>query len=354
VSVRAPPLDLPEPPFDHLRRLSDAVGIYEHAAGAVPLPEHGYCTDDVARGLVVVLREPQISEELRRLEIVYFTFLVRAALADGRFHNRLSAAPECRFLDEVGSDGAIGRALWALGTAVRRGTSRGVRMSALSCFERSSGFSSPSPRANAAAVLGAVETLAAHPQNVAARGLLEAAAGRLGEPSTSEAWPWPEQRLAYENARLAEARIAAGAALGDRRLETEGCALLEWLVEVETSGDHFSFTPHHGWSHGEQRPGFDQQPIEAGAMADACARAFETTGRQYWADACLSAAAWFTGANDLGISLLDPATGGCRDGLGERRANENQGAESTLAMISALQRAREVRAASRKAPEHAQ
>ena len=340
---------LPDPPFEHLRRLCDGVGVFEHARGAEPAREHGYCTDDVARALVLVLREPDPPEELRRLEYVCFTFLVRAALPDGRFHNRLSAAPELRFLDEAGSDDSIGRALWALGAAARNGTSPGLRQHALARFERSAGFRSPSPRANAAAALGAVEVLGLDPANGPARRLLERAAGRLGEIAPSSAWPWPEARLAYENARLAEARIAAGVALPDRRLLDEGLALLGWLVATETRGDRFSFTPRSGWARGEPRPGFDQQPIEAGAMGDACARAFDATGEERWAEACVRAARWFLGENDAGAGLYDEETGGCRDGLGAGGANPNEGAESTLALIGALQQARRVQAAARSA-----
>jgi len=40
----------PELSFDHLRRLSDDVGTREHARGSIPLRDHGYCLDDVARG----------------------------------------------------------------------------------------------------------------------------------------------------------------------------------------------------------------------------------------------------------------------------------------------------------------
>ena len=311
--------------------------------------KHGYCTDDVARGLVVVLREPSFPPELRRLESLYFTFLVRAQLPDGRFHNRLSAAPECRWLDEVGSDDAIGRALWGLGAAAAGGRSPGLRQRALARFELGTDFCSPSPRANAAAVLGAVQVLASRRDHRPARALLEKAAARLGTVSADPAWPWPEARLAYDNARLAEGRIAAGVALGDQRLVDEGLRLLDWLVATETCGDHFSFTPHRGWTLGEPRPGFDQQPIEAGAMADACARAFDTTGEARWANACLRAAAWFLGTNDAGLPLLDAAMRGCYDGLGRDGRNRNEGAESTLALISALQQARRVQAAARRA-----
>ena len=330
--------------------MSDGTGLFEHASGAAPLSEHGYCTDDVARGLIVVLREPSPPPALQRLEALYLTFLVDAQLPDGRFHNRRSAAPECRWRDEVGSDDAVGRALWALGVATVRGTSPERRRRALARFELGAGFSSRSPRANAAAVLGAVEVLASrwsdHPP---AQALLERAASCLGTVSADTYWPWPEARLAYDNARLAEARVAAGVALGEQWLVDEGLGLLEWLVATETGGDHFSFTPQSGWARGERRPGFDQQPIEAGAMADACARAFDTTGDARWANACLRAAAWFVGSNDLGISLLDAATGGCRDGLRWDGCNGNEGAESTVALICALQHARRLHATARSA-----
>ena len=179
--------------------------------------------------------------------------------------------------------------------------------------------------------------------------LLAAAACGLGSRSTDTAWPWPEPRLAYANAVLAEARLAAGVALGDPALVEEGLDLLAWLVAVETVGDHFSFTPVGGRGPGERGPALDQQPIEAAAMADACARAFAITGESRWAASTLLAAEWFLGANDVGLALFDPATGGGKDGLHSDRVNENMGAESTLAAITALQQARLVQQAARRA-----
>jgi hypothetical protein len=218
-------------------------------------------------------------------------------------------------------------------------------------LEGSAGFRSPWPRANAFAVLGTVALLAAAPPRpVAAQALLRATAAGLGRASRDRAWPWPEPRLAYANAVLAEARIAAGVELADDRLLEEGLDLLDWLVEVETGGDHFSFTPAGGWEPGEARPAFDQQPIEAAAMVDACARAFDATGDAIWAERALLAAGWFLGRNDVGVALLDARTGGCRDGLERDGVNENEGAESTIALIGALQQARRLQAAARRAP----
>ena len=341
---------LPPPAFAHLLRISDDAGVFEHAKLTVPRPEHGYCTDDVARALVAVMRESCRPPELERLVATCLAFLERALLPDGRFHNRLSVRR--RWLDEVGADDTVGRALWALGVVSAGATMREQRERARALFEAGAGFRTSWPRANAFAVLGAVELVGARPRRAVGRAweLLEAAAAGLGRLSADPDWPWPEARLAYANAVLPEARLAAGVALGEDRLVADALDLLAWLVEAETSGEHFSFTPVGGGAPGSPRPGFDQQPIEAAAMADACARAFAVTGDPRWAVLSLRAAAWFLGANDVGVALLDAVSGGCKDGLMADGANENQGAESTLALITALQQARWLQAAARRAP----
>jgi hypothetical protein len=84
------------------------------------------------------------------------------------------------------------------------------------------------------------------------------------------------------------------------------------------------------------RAHFDQQPIEAQAMVAACLDARRLTGDDFWFREANRAFEWFLGRNDLALSLYDPATGGCRDGLHPDRVNQNQGAESTLAFHLAL------------------
>jgi hypothetical protein len=344
-----PSLAFPPPIFEHLLALTDDVGVFEHARLAVPRREHGYCTDDVARALVAVMREPVRVLELELLAETCLGFLAGASRPDGRFRNRLSL--EGRWLDEVGSDDATGRALWGAGVASGSARSRAQRERALSLFVAGANFRTRSPRANAFAVLGAVEVLAVAPRGpaAAAYGLLRRAAARMEPLPEDTDWPWPEARLAYANAVLAEARIAAGTALGDDQLVSEGLDLLAWLVDIETGDGCFSFTPVGGWAAREPRPGFDQQPIEAAAMTDACARAFDVTGEQLWRRHALRAAAWFLGANDRGVPLLDREGGGCRDGLTADGVNQNEGAESTICLITSLQLARRLQAAARRA-----
>jgi len=327
---------LPAPRFQHLRRMTDHVGLWEHARYTVPRREHGYCTDDNARALIVVCREPEPSSELVGLGRVYLRFLEDAALPQGGFHNRRNA--DGSWADEIGSDDSQGRALWSLGTAARIGPEAWMRRTATDLVDRQLGYSSKSPRSNAFAVLGASELLTGDPGHARARDALTGWAGQI-QVSDDPVWPWPEARLAYDNARLPEALLAAGAALGDHHLVESGLRLLEWLVATETRDGHFSYAPVGGWAPGEPRPGYDQQPVETAAMADACARAWEITGEDKWGEATLRAARWLVEANDRGVVLYDFHTGGCCDGLTPSGPNLNQGAESTLAALSALQQA---------------
>jgi hypothetical protein len=116
--------------------------------------------------------------------------------------------------------------------------------------------------------------------------------------------------------------------------------LLGWLLDRETPYGHLSVAPVGGRGPSDVGPGFDQQPIEVAAIADACARAFTVTGEHRWLEGVWLAASWFLGDNDVGVPLFDPVSGGGCDGLERDGRNENQGAESTLAVISTLQQAR--------------
>ena len=330
---------LPRLRFDHLRRMTDHRGLWEHARFTTPRTEHGYCTDDNARALIVVSRQPDPSPSLVELAGVYLAFLQHAQLPDGSVRNRRSF--DGSWADAVGSDDSQGRALWALGSVARRGPAFWMRELGLSMFDRSRDFRSPSPRANAFAVLGATEVLLLSPDHRHAWHILEQSVGHLRMQDDAR-WPWPEQRLAYDNARIPEALLAAGMLLSNDGLVDAGLRLLEWLVAAETYDGHFSFTPVGGWAPGEPRPGFDQQPVEAAAMADACSRAWSLTGDGRWRDRVERAARWFLGANDAGMALYDPRTGACGDGLGPDYTNLNGGAESTLAALATFQQAESV------------
>jgi hypothetical protein len=319
----------PSSPFAHLRRMTDAGGLYEHARGTTPRREHGYCLDDVARALVVVCREDGHAQDDLREQ--YLSFVLAAQDADGRFRNRRGT--DLRWRGAPSVEDCWGRGLWALGAAADDPR-------ALTAFDRGARWRAPWTRAMAFAALGAAELLRVQPEHRGALDLLGAAAELIGRSAPGPDWPWPEPRLTYANAVLPEALLAAGHALDAPALVADGLRLLGWLLDAQIRDGHLSVVPVAGRGPLDSGPGFDQQPIEAAALADACARAHAITGDDRWLDGIHRAAAWFLGANDAGVSLYDPGSGGGCDGLERGGRNENQGAESTLALVSTLQQVR--------------
>jgi hypothetical protein len=207
----------------------------------------------------------------------------------------------------------------------------------VSYFEHAVGQRSPHRRAMAFAAIGAGEMLAAEPRHSRARRLLSDAVATIGPIGADPTWPWPEPRLSYANAAIAEALIVSGHLLGRDEVLADGLTLLRWLVDRQLVDGHLSPVPVPGAGPDDVAPAFDQQPIEVAALADACARAELITGDAEWRRGVDLAIGWFTGANDLAVPMSDPVTGGGFDGLTPHGPNLNQGAESTLALITTMQ-----------------
>lgn len=287
--------------------------------------------------LVVAARQPDSDGEINGLARVAVQFLNDAQTSSGKVRNRMDR--NGRWTDEPATEDAWGRCMWALGTAAAHSDVSLIRRLAVIQFERSAKVRSASPRAMAFAVIGAAEVLSVEPAHSAARALItDFAAGMVG-PEGDPSWSWPEPRLAQTNAVLPEAMIAVGVVLEDAELRQRGLDLLAWLVDHETSDGHLSPTPAGGSGPDDIRPGFDQQPIEVAALADACARAADVDGSPMWADSVRLAAGWFDGANDAGLPMWDALTGGGFDRLQAEGVNRDQGAGATLAVLSTLQHA---------------
>lgn len=314
--------------------MTGSYGIWEHAEYSTPRTDHGFCTEDNARALVVVARQTAIGDGVSDLAATYLDSVLEARTESGEFHNRRDAVGA--WTDNVGSDDSQGRAWWGLGSVARFGPEEWMRRASARQFETCSVFESPHLRANAYAALGAAEIAGTDYECAQAVELLDRTTARIAEAARSTV-PWPETRLTYDNARLPEALIAAGEVLGDDRRLSKGIRLLEWLVEEERNDNHFSFTPVGGRNPGGPRPAFDQQPLEAWAMADACYRAWRVTGEANWRVRVMAAVVWLLGSNDTGAILYDESTGATSDGLMSGSANANSGAESTIAGIGALQ-----------------
>jgi glycosyltransferase involved in cell wall biosynthesis len=341
---------LPELKLDHFSRLTDDTGMLQHAIFTIPNRGEGYTTDDNARALILaVLLEKLDKDPLEEPGLhsstsgMYLSFLEHAFNpSKGRFKNFLRY--DRRWNEPVGSEDSHGRALWGLGTVLSRSNDRGFRGAAGRLFE----FSLPavlefnSPRAWAYALLGIQEYLTAYPGDRDAQKVRSALSRRLLEMYGSirrPDWKWFENVLAYGNARLPQALLLAGSGCSDDRMVSAGLESLDWLMETQHCEINRHFVPigSQGFFHQDgEKARFDQQPLEAAGAVSACLQAYRVTGDSRWRNEAWSAFNWFLGDNDLQVPLYDSVTGGCRDGLHPDRANENQGAESTLSFLMAL------------------
>ena len=346
---------LPALRLNHLHRLTDDVGMFQHSIFTIPNYGEGYTTDDNARALVFTVSRAQVirlrlgdrsatvSKSLVNLSSRYLSFMEHAFnAANGRFRNFLSF--DRRWSETEGSEDSHGRALWALGTVLGRSADEGLRSAAGRLFE----FSLPavvefrSPRARAYALIGIREYLTSYPGDRDAQKIQSALSRRLlemYEAVHTPDWKWFEDVLAYGNARLPQAMLLVGAAAADDRMISVGLESLGWLLtqqRCEAKGHFVPIGSQGFYRRGGDKARFDQQPIEAAGAVAACLQAYYITGDTRWRDEAWSAFNWFLGDNDLQFPLYDPLTGGCRDGLHPDRANENQGAESTLSLLMAL------------------
>jgi glycosyltransferase involved in cell wall biosynthesis len=339
------PRALPDCNLDHLSRMTDSTGLFQHALFTVPNFSEGYCTDDNARGFILAVLLDELEEEpkrVRALATTYAAFLHYAFDPERkRFHNHLSF--ERRWLDQQGSEDSHGRALWALGLGVGRSPYRTFQVMSGQIFAQAlpavTGFTSP--RAWAFTLLGIDEYLGRLGGDRFAQQVRETLMLRLMdlfERSARPDWPWFEEVLSYDNAKLAHALILSGRATGQTAVYERGMQALRWLVQIQTAenGDFRPIGSNGFYPRGGARANFDQQPVEAHAMVSACLEAYRASNDAWWHEQAQRAFDWFLGWNDLGLELYSPSTGGCRDALHVDRVNQNQGAESTLAFLLSL------------------
>jgi glycosyltransferase involved in cell wall biosynthesis len=345
-SLASRPFELPVTNWNHLQHMTDGTGLLQHAAFTVPRREDGYCLDDNARSLVVMAlaEEAGIEDEglTRSLGSRYLAFVRHAWNPElGRFRNFMSY--DRSWQEECGSEDCHGRAIWALGTVVGRSESPGRRSLSGDLFHAAlpavPAFTSP--RAWAFALLGIDEYLRAFQGDSSVQAVREVLAERLLDlfQRTSDAeWPWFEDRLTYCGARISHALLVSGARMDRQDMLEASLRSLEWLAEVQRSGEgYFAPVGSNGfYVRGGPKARFDQQPVEASAMVSACLDARRVTSDESWAAHARCAFDWYLGQNELQEAPYDASTGGCRDGLHKDRSNENQGAESTVSFLLAL------------------
>ncbi len=341
------PYELPPLRLDHVIRMSDGTGIFQHAIFNVPNFHEGYCTDDNARAFILCtmldeLGDQPPAENLGKLATSYLAFLAAALdYKSGRFRNFMSHGRQ--WLEDAGSEDSHARALWAAGNGAGRSRNDGHSRLSAQLFERGLAAVTDftSPRAWSFTLLGIHEYLRRFPSNTTINAMRVTLTDRLvalWNACATEHWPWFEDIVTYENARFSQALILSGQWMPDHAALEIGLKSLRWLVSIQkTQSGCFRPIGSNGFYHRDgARADFDQQPLEAQAMVAACNEAYRATQDAMWSREAKRAFEWFLGRNDLGLPLYDSTTGGCGDGLHHDRVNENQGAESTLAFHLAL------------------
>ena len=337
--------ELPEIKFDHLKAFTDDTGILQHANYTIPDRTHGYCTDDNARALLVATMGqkylPTNVMELDSLSGHFLGFLLYAYNEkNGLFRNFMTYSRH--WMEEIGSEDAHGRAIWCLGKAVAFLDDPGHLAMSTTLFKKAlkAVENFHSPRTTAFCLVGLHAYLHKFSGDSDARRVRRILADRLFNQFKNNAtddWPWLENSLNYANGKLPHALLLSGHRMQRNDMVDMGLNSLKWLLTVQTEDNHFVPIGSNGWyEKGGPRARFDQQPVEANAMVEACVEAFNVTRDHTWFENAVMCFNWFLGHNDLNMPLYDPKTGGCRDGLMADGINQNQGAESSLAWLLSL------------------
>lgn len=331
------PEDLPARNFAHIRNLTDDTGMIQHAIFDIPNRKEGYCLDDNARALLLVVwasrRAPD--PEAQRLLPVYLSFVHYMQTDDGYFRNFMFYTKACP--EDRGSEDAFGRTLMALGYLLHGGRHEMSVRTAADIFAAAYPHTETlrSPRAIAYAIIGICQHLRFRYPDDLKRNRVTQLADKLVaayHQYRTDNWNWFEPVMAYDNAILPLALLHAFEACGNNTYRETAMSTFGFLESKVFAGSVLRPIGNRGWykKDGEMAQ-FDQQGIDVMAMVLFYELAYRVTQQKEWAVKMFRSYGWFLGANDLGQPLYDPLTGGCFDGLHSQGVNLNQGAESTLA-----------------------
>ena len=338
---------LPDISLKHLRHLTDDTGILQHAVFSVPDRNHGYCSDDNARSLIATVMNWRLfkDEGVIPLSKRYLAFLYHAY---NEKNNRMRNFMDYNrnWLEEIGSEDSHARTIWALGYAIAHPPNDALLGLSTRLFKNiiDTPLLFTSPRAWAFSAIGANYYLRRFGGDTKVRKIMQELCEKLMvlfNAKADDKWFWLEDIVAYDNARISQALIVTGSYLELEEMFETGLKSLQWLIDIQTSpeGENLSLVGNDGWY---KRNGdyarYDQQPVDAAALVDACYQAFVLTGEDEWLRKMEWAFNWFFGSNDVRQSLYDFSSGACFDGLQPGGINQNQGAESTVSLLLALHR----------------
>lgn len=329
------------PPFSlvHINRLTDDTGIIQHAKFGIPNLKEGYCLDDNARALLMVLMAYKQNKDLRALELspIYLSYIHYMQNADGTFRNFLSFSRA--FLDEVGSEDSFGRTIWALGYLLGNAPNDAYYQTGrLIFFNASPNFEAlKSIRGISNTIIGVCYYLKSNPGDDSMTEKLRNLALKLvGQYNENESpdWKWFESLLAYDNGILPLALLHSVEFLHDENIRKTAFESMHFLTEHTIRDNYLSVIGNEDWyKKNGKRSVYAQQPIDAMAMVLMFNQAYHLTKDKAYLSKLYTSFLWFLGENDLRMSLYDFETNGCCDGFENYGVNRNQGAESSLAYL---------------------
>ncbi|MGD2095775.1 MAG: glycosyltransferase, partial [Phycisphaerales bacterium] len=334
-------IEVPEPSLDHLRKLTDDTGLYQHAKFMIPNREFGYCTDDNARAVIAMTKYYTQYSEPQALKLldIYLSFLMHSQYNNGLVRNFMNF--DRTWMENEPLNDAFGRLLWALGTVMANPPTPAYLSIAKDCFDQSvEHVQKQLPRGMAYSILGMCDYLKQFPGASDIKRQLELTADGLVaqyEENSYPDWKWFEDVLTYDNAVLPHALFVAGLTSDNKKHLEIAKKTCEFLLENTFNGEFFSFIGCKDWyERGGKKATFDQQPIEAASTVMMLRAAYDATQNEKFLKLQRKAFDWFLGQNELHIPLYDFRTKGCYDGLLRDGVNTNQGAESTLSFMLSL------------------
>jgi len=126
----------PQIKLDHLKKITDNLGVIQFSKYDVPDKKTGYTLDDNARALIVSVLHNKLfnSADSCRLSKNYLRFIERAQDEEGNLKNQHKNKEE-----EMNpySEDAFGRAIWALGATIDKSSNRELREKAKKIFNKS-------------------------------------------------------------------------------------------------------------------------------------------------------------------------------------------------------------------------
>ncbi|GAA4787899.1 glycosyltransferase family 4 protein [Olivibacter ginsenosidimutans] len=331
--------DLPPFSLEHVKRLTNPVGIIQHATYAIPNYKEGYCLDDNARALLLTLMAYQQFNDPDALALIptYLAYIHYMQKEDGLFRNFMGF--DNQFTEAVGSEDAFGRTIWALGYLFAHAPCDGyyqlgrqLFFNAAKHFERLDSI-----RAIAYTIIGICHYLEHQPNDEGMIERMRALSFRLVnayENNKTDKWHWYEPLLAYDNAILPLALLQAVKFLNDDTIQTVAMETLDFLEKICLKNGYLSIVGNQQWFYKDQHVSkFGQQPIDVLATVMMFNQAYVLTAKKEYLEKIFVSFKWFLGENDLRITIYDHETKGCCDGLEVYGVNRNQGAESTLAYL---------------------